>query len=122
MKTPGRGDDNARETVGTVDRVPPLQPGDPGDGHGEDHHDADDVELAAISSDGDEVRAILLLGGGAPLMAESAHTELPEPDNADALAYMKRRIDALRHAPSANPLDPETHADSTYSEPDLTQS
>jgi S1-C subfamily serine protease len=26
-----------------VDRVPPLQPGDPGDGHGEDHHDADDV-------------------------------------------------------------------------------
>lgn len=86
------------------------------------HHDADDVELETISSDGDEVRATLLLGGGAPLMAESAHTELPEPDNADALAYMKRRIDALRHAPSANPLDPETHADSTYSEPDLTQS
>ena len=37
------GDDNALEALGTVDRVPPLQPGDPGDGHGEDHHDADDV-------------------------------------------------------------------------------
>jgi len=86
------------------------------------HHDADDVELEAISSDGDEVRAILLLGGGAPLMAESAHTELPEPDNADALAYMKRRLDALRHAPSANPLDTEAHVDSAYCQPDLTQS
>ena len=85
-------------------------------------HDADDVEVRAISSDGDEVRAILLLGGGAPLMAESAHTDLPEPDNVDVMAYMRRRIDALRHTPSGRPLDLGTNADGGRYEPDLSLS
>lgn len=69
------------------------------------HGDADDVEVRAISSDGDAVVAILLLGAGAPIMAESAHSDLPEPDNRRTVDYMRRRIEALGHAPTGGPLE-----------------
>lgn len=45
MKCP-RGDVHARSGLGRVDPVPPLHPGEPDDGHGEDGHDADDVGYA----------------------------------------------------------------------------
>jgi len=48
------------------------------------------VEMHAISSGGDEVTATFLLGPGVTMMAETAHTSLPEPDNTTALAYMKQ--------------------------------
>jgi hypothetical protein len=48
----------------------------------------DTVEIQAISSDGNEVTATFLLGPGVTMMAETASTKLPEPDNAVALAYM----------------------------------
>jgi hypothetical protein len=49
----------------------------------------DTVEVHAISSDGDEVTASFLLGPGVTVMAETSHTQLPEPDNSDAIAYMQ---------------------------------
>jgi hypothetical protein len=64
----------------------------------------DTVEIHAISSDGDEVTATFLLGPGVTMMAESTHTNLPEPDNAAALEYLRQ---AQRHPPasSAAPAD-----------------
>jgi hypothetical protein len=50
----------------------------------------DTVEIHAINSDGSEVTATFLLGPGVTMMAETAHTGLPEPDNTAALAYMKQ--------------------------------
>lgn len=55
-------------------------------------HSADEVELHAIGSDGDEVTAIFLLNDGAGVMAETAHSNMPEPDNAEAIEYMTARI------------------------------
>jgi hypothetical protein len=49
----------------------------------------DTVEVHAISSDGDEVTASFLLGSGVTMMAETTHTSLPEPDNTQALEYIK---------------------------------
>jgi hypothetical protein len=50
----------------------------------------DTVEIHAISSDGDEVTASFLLGPGVTMMAETANTKLPEPDNTEALDYMEQ--------------------------------
>jgi hypothetical protein len=50
----------------------------------------DTVEVHAISSDGDEVTASFLFGPGATVMAETSHTQLPEPDNSAAIAYMEQ--------------------------------
>jgi hypothetical protein len=50
----------------------------------------DTVEIRAISSDGDEVTATFLLGPGVTMMAETAHTSLPEPGNEAALEYLEQ--------------------------------
>jgi hypothetical protein len=56
------------------------------------HGRGDSVTLRALSSDGDEVDATFLLTTGAPLMAETSTTRLPEPENADAVARMRTEI------------------------------
>lgn len=61
---------------------------------------ADVVTLRAISSDGDEVEAALLLDQGAPLMAETSRNALPEPDNGEVVQYMRERIELIRYPPS----------------------
>jgi hypothetical protein len=50
----------------------------------------DTVEIHAISSDGDETVATFLLGPGVTMMAETAHNNLPEPDNTAAVKYMEQ--------------------------------
>jgi hypothetical protein len=59
------------------------------------HGRGDSVTLRALSSDGDEVDATFLLTAGAPLMAETSTTRLPEPDNADAVARMQAETDRM---------------------------
>jgi hypothetical protein len=66
--------------------------------------DADTVTLTAYGADGDKVEATLLLDQGAPFMGESTHSDLPEPDNSEAVAYMKHRLDLLESPPHAVPL------------------
>jgi hypothetical protein len=55
----------------------------------------DTVEVAAISSDGDEVTASFLLGPGVTMMAETTHNTLPEPENTAAIEYV---TEAMRRA------------------------
>jgi hypothetical protein len=69
--------------------------------------DGDTVTVNAVSSDGDEVSASFLLGPGATMMAETAHTSLPEPDNRAALEYMKEAMMRLLVRPAAAPEDSE---------------
>jgi hypothetical protein len=59
------------------------------------HGRGDSVTLRALSSDGDEVDATFLLTAGAPLMAETPTTRLPEPDDADAVARMQAETDRM---------------------------
>jgi hypothetical protein len=76
---------------------------------------ADTVKLNAISSDGDEVVATFLLDAGAPLMAETTTSTLPEPDNTDAVAYMIGQMALTSTRPFAVPVDGAPH-DPTYLE------
>jgi hypothetical protein len=66
---------------------------------------ADTVTLAAYGADGDEVEAMLLLGGGAPLMAETTHSDLPEPDNSHARNYVRELLNNLISPPEVGPTD-----------------
>ncbi|WP_104176432.1 hypothetical protein [Cryobacterium sp. Y50] len=52
----------------------------------------DTVRLMAYSVGGDDVQALLLLSQGAPIMAETSHTDRPEPDNRDIVSYMRQRL------------------------------
>jgi hypothetical protein len=69
----------------------------------------DTVEISAVSSDGNEVTATFLLGPGVTMMAETANTKLPEPDNAAALEYMER-AQTRTSAGSATAVDDELDA------------
>jgi hypothetical protein len=68
------------------------------DGH------SDAVNVRAISGDGDEVMATFLVGAGAPLMAETSTTTLPEPDNADLVVRIRAHVQR-RRSPAA--IEPE---------------
>ena len=60
--------------------------------------DADSVSVSAYSADGQTVEATLLLDAGAPIMIETTHSTMSEPDNEPAQAYLQEQI-ALRSAP-----------------------
>src|ERR1700712_2793136 len=68
----------------------------------------DTVQVAAVSSDGDEVTASFLLGPGVTMMAESTHSSLPEPDNTAAVEYMREAMMRALVRPSAIPGDDDT--------------
>jgi hypothetical protein len=53
---------------------------------------ADNVIVRSIGVDGEEVEANYLLNSGTVLVSESTRSTLPEPDNADALAYLQDRL------------------------------
>jgi hypothetical protein len=67
--------------------------------------DGDSVNVRVISLDGNEVEASFLLDTGAPLMSESTNSTLPDPDNADAVEYMRRRIMELENPQAVQPQD-----------------
>jgi hypothetical protein len=68
-------------------------------------HTADTVKLNAYGADGNKVGAILLLDEGAPLMVETSSTDLPEPENHEALEYIRERMRRLSVSPNALPMD-----------------
>jgi hypothetical protein len=79
--------------------------------------DADNVTIHGFNSDGQEVEATMLLDAGAPLMAESTHTSLPDPDNEAVLSYMREQV--IRRSSPA-PVAPENdHMPANYEDLDL---
>jgi hypothetical protein len=61
----------------------------------------DRVDVHAISSDGDEVTATIVLSAGTTILTETSRNSLPEPGNADAIAYMRERIRLATTPPNA---------------------
>ncbi len=53
----------------------------------------DAIELRALGIDGEEVTASFLLNPGTVMLVESTFSTLPEPDNSEQVAYMRRRIE-----------------------------
>jgi hypothetical protein len=69
-------------------------------------HTADTVRVNAYGADGDKVEALLLLDEGAPLMVETSHSDLPDPENDDVLDYIRERMQELSGTNEARPVDP----------------
>jgi len=55
----------------------------------------DRVDLRGFSSEGNGITTSFLLNGGTSLVAETTSLTFEEPDNRDAVAYMRARIEAL---------------------------
>ena len=68
-------------------------------------YSADRVVVRSVGRDGEEVEADFLLNPGVVLMAESTTSGLPEPDNADALRYLR---DRMQQYEDYSMPDPET--------------
>ena len=62
---------------------------------------ADTVELQAFTEAGKWIRACLVLDGAAAVMAQTTDRGEPEPDNSDAVQYMREAI----HRLNPNPVD-----------------
>ncbi|MCU1542257.1 MAG: hypothetical protein JWM50_122 [Microbacteriaceae bacterium] len=75
---------------------------------------ADTVKIVAYGADSDKVTALLLLDSGTPLMGESTHTDMPEPDNAEAIAYVREGLARLASPPAAQPVALEHNPMSAY--------
>lgn len=75
------------------------------------HQSADALELEALGSDGHDIRATFLLDSGASLLAASSRSQLPEPDNAAAIRYMRERIALIGRPARGFPLDFADHPD-----------
>ncbi|CAN5221901.1 hypothetical protein BH09ACT5_BH09ACT5_17440 [soil metagenome] len=66
---------------------------------------ADRVAVHAISTDGDHVTATFLIGPATIMVAETARSALPEPDNGSAVEYLKEQIGLIKTPPLAHGLD-----------------
>lgn len=55
----------------------------------------DRVDLRGFSSEGNPIITSFLLNGGTNLVAETTSLNFGEPDNAEAVAYMRGRIESL---------------------------
>lgn len=63
----------------------------------------DRVDLRAIGTDGDEVVVTIVLSSGTAILTETSRNQLAEPDNSEAVAYMRSQI---RHVTSPPPVRP----------------
>lgn len=64
---------------------------------------ADDVTLSAYGADGDPVEVTFLLNNGTTLLIESSESEVPEPDNGEALVDLRERMRLLQSPPTVQP-------------------
>lgn len=55
----------------------------------------DTIAIRAYGIDGEQVEATFLLNSGTTLLSESSRSELPEPDNAQQVEYMRERLEAF---------------------------
>ena len=62
---------------------------------------ADAVEINVLGPDGNAETASFALGPGVAMTAETTRSELKEPDNRAALAYIEGRLRGLRSTPIA---------------------
>jgi hypothetical protein len=67
----------------------------------------DSVTVRAYGADGEPVDAVLLLDTGAPIMAESTRSDLPEPENAEVYAYLREKMLDLAPSRPAATQDPK---------------
>lgn len=62
---------------------------------------ADSVRVRAVGQDGNEVDVDLVLNSATNIVSESTNSAMQPPENADAVAYMRTRIEIIRNPPEA---------------------
>src|SRR5215218_2137232 len=67
------------------------------------HQSADDVRMMAYGDDGDPVEVVFLLNAGTTLLIESSDSQVPEPENSEAVEYVRQRIEAITSPPNVQP-------------------
>ncbi|PPI20546.1 hypothetical protein C5D34_07370 [Rathayibacter sp. AY1B1] len=75
---------------------------------------ADTVEYTGIGADGGTVDATFLVNAAAALVIETTPSDLPEPDNSEEVARLRRRIDALTGEHPVQPGDGELTTGADY--------
>jgi hypothetical protein len=73
-----------------------------------DSNRADTVTMNAIDGNGTVIVASFVLGAGVNLMAQTTSSPLEEPDNTEAVDYMRARIGELASPTNAQPVDAPT--------------
>jgi hypothetical protein len=68
---------------------------------------ADSVQVGVIGPDGNAEVATFVIGPATILMVETTRSELPEPDNAEAIKYMAERTEVLSRDDSTMLFDPD---------------
>lgn len=66
---------------------------------------ADSVDIEAIGTDGSPVTATFLIGPATIMVAETARSSFPEPENTKAVEYLKEQIGLIKAPPLAHGLD-----------------
>ncbi len=69
------------------------------------HSSADSVDVEAIGTDGDVVTATFLIGPATIMVAETARSTFPEPENGEAVTYLREQIGLIKEPPLAHGLD-----------------
>jgi len=65
----------------------------------------DTVTINALGDDGDPVEVTFVLNQGTVLLVESSHGTVEEPDNTEAEAYIRDRLDRFEFPPVAGGVD-----------------
>ena len=68
-------------------------------------HTGDSVRLRAIGQDGNEVEVDFVLNSATNLASESTNSSVEPPENAEAVEYMRSRIEVLRNPPTIVPSE-----------------
>ena len=66
---------------------------------------ADSINIEAIGDGGDRVTATFLIGPATIMVAETARSSFPEPENEPAIEYLKEQIGLIKTPPLAHGLD-----------------
>ncbi|MGC5172255.1 hypothetical protein ACLQ2Q_16580 [Microbacterium sp. DT81.1] len=72
---------------------------------------ADTVTLKAFGVDGADVEATFVLDAGTIVMAETTKSSIPEPDDSEAVEYMREQTRLLTSPPSAVSSDGDGSVD-----------
>lgn len=62
----------------------------------------DSITMRAIDTDGNDVEVKFLLDAGATLMSQTATTSVREPDNSEAIAYIRERMATMQSPAQAH--------------------
>lgn len=66
---------------------------------------ADQIDVEAITAEGERVTATFLMGPATIMVAETTQSSYPEPENGAVVSYLREQIGLIKEPPLAHGLD-----------------